>query len=209
MLACKNQRSLETTASSAPHFALLPSAGMGHLNHFLRLALSYRPATATSRSSPHNPQYPTPNLPTSPHSSLLTQNQPHNLPTRSPSTIMTYSLVSTDIRRSIHLIIPLIQSASPPFSAIVADISIAASVARVVLPELKLKLQSYILSVTSAKFLSLVCYLPKLISEDGSVDFEKKEDPRHRRSSLPSPFFIPGNSFVMELVDNGKLFSKI
>lgn len=140
------------------HVALLPSAGMGHLTPFIRLA-----ALLTA----HNVQVtfitPIPTVSLAESQSLshlfttfpqITQKHLHLLPLDEPSANSEdpFYYHFELIRRSSHLLSPLLSSLSPPLSAMITDMSFASTVIPITD---SLGLPNYIFFTSSAKMLTL------------------------------------------------------
>ncbi|KAM5567322.1 UDP-glycosyltransferase 13 [Rosa sericea] len=146
------------------HVVLLPSAGMGHLTPFLRLAalLSQNHRCQLTLITTH----PTVSLA---ESSLIsrflsafprvTQLHFHLLPLDSTTVNSTdpFFLRFEAIRRSAHLLSPLLSSLSPPPSALVYDVSLISPVLTVI-EALPFHLPAYIFFTSSARMLSLFAY---------------------------------------------------
>ena len=144
--------------TSHPHIALLPSAGMGHLIPFIRLV-----ALLTT----HNIQVtfitPHPTLSISESESLsqlfstcpqITRKKLHLLPLDDPSSKSQdpFYYRFEVIRRSSHLLSPLLSSLSPPLTALVTDMSLASTVVPITDA---LELPNYTFFTSSAKMLTL------------------------------------------------------
>ncbi|GMN32706.1 hypothetical protein TIFTF001_049801 [Ficus carica] len=141
-----------------PHVALLPSAGMGHLTPFLRLAaLLTAHDVQVTFITPH----PTVSLSESQSLTHLFSSFPQI--TRKQLRLLPFDDLSANsedpfyyhfevIRRSSHLLSPLLTSLSPPLSALVTDMSLASTVIPITDA---LKLPNYIFFTSSAKMLTL------------------------------------------------------
>ncbi|PQQ00273.1 UDP-glycosyltransferase 708D1-like [Prunus yedoensis var. nudiflora] len=156
------------------HVALFPSAGMGHLTPFLRLA-----ALLLARN--HCPRLKLTLITTHPTVSLaesslisrflsafpdrVTQMDFHLLPL-DPSTVNStdpFWLKFEAIRRSAHLLTPLLSSLSPPPSALIYDVSLIAPVLPVI-QSLPYHLPAYILFTSSARMFSLFASYHNLVA---------------------------------------------
>ncbi|KAF4376745.1 UDP-glycosyltransferase 708G1 [Cannabis sativa] len=150
-----------STSNLNPHIALLPSAGMGHLTPFIRLI-----PLLTSHNVKITVITPHPTLSISESESLselftsfpqVTRKQLHlPLPPlddepSSKSQDPFYNRFEV-IRRSSHLLLPLLSSLSPPLSALITDMSLASTVIPITN---SLQLPNYIFFTSSAKMLSL------------------------------------------------------
>ncbi|XP_061369708.1 UDP-glycosyltransferase 708G1-like [Gastrolobium bilobum] len=180
------------------HVALLPSAGMGHLTPFLRLAaLLVHHHCQVTLIIPH----PTVSKAESEllsrfHSSFpqVNQVQFHLLPSDSST-----SNTSTDpfflrfaaIRSSCHLLSPLLASVSPPLSAFVYDMTLISPVLPIANT---LGVPHYILFTSSATMFSFFSYFPTLAASASFPDVDVVEIPgvsAMPRSSIPPLLFIP------------------
>ncbi|XP_042517098.1 UDP-glycosyltransferase 708G1-like [Macadamia integrifolia] len=197
-----------------PHVALLPSAGMGHLTPFLRLAatMAARGCTVTL-ITPH----PTVSLAESQHITHFLFTHPHVhrldfhiLPIDEP---ITANSTNTDpfflqfeaIQRSAHLLPPLLSSLSPPLSSLVTDIMLASTIAPLAT---YLCLPNYIFFTSSAKMLSLFAHFPtvvhKGVSDDLDTNFIIPGLAPLPKSWLPPPLFDLTHIFTRLLVSNGR-----
>ncbi|KAB2624485.1 hypothetical protein D8674_016145 [Pyrus ussuriensis x Pyrus communis] len=199
------------------HVVLFPSAGMGHLTPFLRLAAllvsqNHCPLTLTLITT-----HPTVSLA---ESSLITRFLSafpdrvteldfHLLPL-DPSTAKStdpFFVRFEAIRRSAYLLTPLLSSLSPPPSAIIFDISLISPVILAV-ESLPFHLPAYVLVTTSARMLSLFASYHKLASslteltDDGVLEIPGISPPISK-SSIP-PLLLNPNSFFSSLfLDDG------
>lgn len=190
------------------HVALLPSSGMGHLIPFLRLAASliHHQQCLLTLITTHP-------IVSSAESQLIsrflsafpqvTENKFTLLPL-DPLTANTndpFSLQWETIRRSAHLLDPIISSLSPPLSFIITDVTLMSSVIPVTT---KLRLHNYILFTSSARMFSLFAHFPLIaMSEsDGSTQFGDVI----RIPGLDSP--IPTSSLPPTLLDSNSFFTR-
>ncbi|KAJ4822512.1 hypothetical protein Tsubulata_046912 [Turnera subulata] len=189
------------------HVALLPSAGMGHLTPFLRLAASLLN-----------------------HGCQVTLITTHPIVSKAETTLISTFLAtfpqvkelqfhvqplgpsdanSTDpfflqweaIRRSIHLLSPLLSSLSPPPSALVADVSLISAVIPITT---SLKLPHYILFTSSARMFSLFAYYPTVLSASSDAS-----SPSGDSIAVPGGIPIPKSSIPPLLLKPGSLFASI
>ena len=203
-----------------PHVALLPSAGMGHLTPFLRLAtqLVHHHCNVTLITT-----HPTVSLSESRLITCflaafpqVTQVQFHLLPL-DPSTANStdpFFLHFETIRRSAHLLSPILASLSPPLNALIYDVSLISSVIPVTE---SLHLPSYILFTSSAIMFSFFSYFPILASkasdddENAAVigDVEIPGLPSIPRSSIPPLLLIPNNLFANIVKEDSPKVTKL
>ncbi|KAJ4973494.1 hypothetical protein NE237_006668 [Protea cynaroides] len=199
---------------NSPHVALLPSAGMGHLTPFLRLAatLAGRGCTVTLVVT-----HPTVSLTESQHITHFLSTHPqvhslnfHILPFDDP---ITDNSIPTDpfflqfeaIQRSGHLLPPLLSSLSPPLSSLVTDIMLAPTIDPV---STHLCLPNYVLFTSCAKMLALVAHFPTVSDKGISIDLDPNFDipglPTLPKSWLPPPLFDQTHIFRRLLISNGR-----
>ncbi|KAK1274351.1 Anthocyanidin 3-O-glucosyltransferase 5 [Acorus gramineus] len=190
------------------HVALLPSAGMGHLAPFLRLA---------SVLSSHNCEVtlitprPTVSASESRNISALLSAFPHIRPIE--FRIPHYDALGADpfyahneaMRASAHgLLSPLLSSLSPPPSAIVIDISLASAF---IPASKKLNLRAFVFFTSSANMLSLFAYYPRVIGAARAHCAHHLDIPGlppFPRSSVPPVLDDPDNLFTRQFVENGR-----
>ncbi|KAH7516047.1 hypothetical protein FEM48_Zijuj10G0093100 [Ziziphus jujuba var. spinosa] len=189
------------------HIALFPSSGMGHLTPFLRLAslllhhhcrvtlittnptVSHAESRLVSRFLSSYPQV------TQIHFNLL----PLDLSTVNSTD--PFWIQSETIRRSAHLLSPLLSSvSSPPLSGLISDVMLVSYVLPVAQT---LRLPNYILFTSSARMFSFFAYLPTITSicNVGSVfDGEDLHIPGINsplpRSSIPPLLLIQNSLFA-------------
>ncbi|KAJ7953878.1 Glycosyltransferase [Quillaja saponaria] len=215
-------QTLETNSNTLAHVALIPSAGMGHLTPFLRLAASLvqHQYCQVSLITPH----PTLSLAESELISRFCSAFPqvnhiqfHLLPFDAATANATdpFWLQFESIRRSAHLLSPLLSSVSPPLSAVICDMSLIYSV----LPVTKsLSLPTYILFTTSARMLAFFSCFPivhgfptaseNYASFDGNV-LEIPGIPPLPRSSI-SPMLLAPNSLPAKiLMEDNSILTKL
>ncbi|KAE8673268.1 Detected protein of confused Function [Hibiscus syriacus] len=176
------------------HVALLPSSGVGHLLPFLRLAASLiRHRCSVTLITTHP-------IVSSAESQLLSTflsvfpqvtEKKFTLIAIDPTSANTtdpFFLQWETIRRSAHLLSPLLSSSSPPLSFIVTDVTLMSSVISVTE---NICLPNYTLFTASARMLSLVSCFPSIPS---SIP----------KASLP-PSLLDTESFLTkDLSENGK-----
>ncbi|XVF85856.1 hypothetical protein PTKIN_Ptkin17bG0151400 [Pterospermum kingtungense] len=181
------------------HVALLPSSGMGHLIPFLRLASSLIDQQCQVTLITTHP------IVSSAESQLISRflsafpqvtEKKFTLLPLDPITANCsdpFKLQWETIRRSAHLLEPLISSLSPPASFIITDMTLMSSVIEVTT---KLCVPNYVLFTSSARMLSLFAYFPS-ISQFGD---------QIRVPGLDSP--IPTSSLPPTLLDSNSFFTR-
>ncbi|KAK9935065.1 hypothetical protein M0R45_022180 [Rubus argutus] len=200
--------------SPKTHVVLLPSAGMGHLTPFLRLAalLAQNHHCQLTLITTH----PTVSLA---ESSLIsrflsafpqvTQIDFHLLPL-DPTTVNSndpFWLRFEAIRRSAHLLSPLLSSLSPPPSALVYDVSLISPVLTAI-EALGFRLPAYIFFTSSARMLALFAYY-HVVATTTALQFvdDVLEIPRINPaipiSSIPPLLLIPNSLFANIFIEDG------
>ncbi|MCD7467044.1 hypothetical protein HAX54_004235 [Datura stramonium] len=196
-----------------PHVALLPSAGMGHLMPFLRLAamlasrnckvtlLTAQPTVSAAESNHLNSFFPAhPHIQRLDfHVLPLQPSNPHDDP---------FFLQFRAIIRSVHLLPPLLSSLSPPISALFLDITAATCVDHLA-DDPSLSISYYILNTTSARFFSLITHLPHLTLEGSYKNLQLPGLPSFSLSNVPPLLFNPENLFTTQLISNARAISKV
>nr|AYR16620.1 UDP-glucosyltransferase UGT708L1 [Polygala tenuifolia] len=188
-----------------PHIALLPSAGMGHLTPFLRLA-----AMLVNNHCKVTLITPTPTVSLAESKFIsrflsavpqVNHTEFHLMPFDASAANSTdpFFLQFEAIRRSAHLLPSLLDFISPPLSALVYDVSLISPVLAAIE---SMFLPRYILFTPSAKMFSIFSYFPtavasKQITGDGEIEIP---------GIIPR---IPGSSIPPLLFDLNSLFAKI
>ncbi|XP_047150177.1 UDP-glycosyltransferase 708D1-like [Vigna umbellata] len=211
---------------AAVHVAFLTSAGMGHLNPCLRLASVFlRHGCKLTLIIPK----PTVTLAESNLISRLCSSFPHqvtqidfNLTPLDPTTVNTtndpFFLQYETIRRSVHLLSPILSSLSPSLSAFIVDVFLISPILPIVE---KMFCPSYIHSTSSARMLSFLSYVSVLADSDPAAQPHPSTlvgDAIHipgitlpiPRSSVPPPFLLEGsNSFQRMMMEDSLKLTKL
>ncbi|KAL0922639.1 hypothetical protein M5K25_006641 [Dendrobium thyrsiflorum] len=184
-----------------PRVLLIPSAGMGHLVPFVRLAaaLSAR-RIAVSLLAAH----PT----ISEAESRLISSLPPSLiiefpiapldPSLFPPSSDPFLLRMEALRRSAHLLPPLI-SASAPVSSLIVDISIASNFLQVAAA---VNIPCFVLFTSSAAMLALCSVFPSYSPSSGDIDITGVI--KIPSFTFPLPLHDPNHFFKTQFVANGK-----
>ncbi|KAL9233745.1 hypothetical protein vseg_008701 [Gypsophila vaccaria] len=199
---------------SRPHIALLPSSGMGHLMPFLRLAVSLishdveitlitaHPTVSLAETDTLD-QFLS-SFPEVTHQKMLIQ------PINKSSTVETcedpFTIQYEAIRRSSHILLPLLSSCVPPLSAVITDMSLTS----MVVPITKiLNLPNYIFFTTCAKMLAIYAVYHKIEEHvrDDKDDIIIPGLPPIPKSWLPPPLLSGSNNLLKaHFNENGKNF---
>ncbi|XP_028768503.1 UDP-glycosyltransferase 708D1 [Neltuma alba] len=203
-----------SSGSDIVHVAFVPSAGFGHLGPCLRLAalfLRHRhchvtlitPKPTVSLAEAHLISRFCSSFP-----SQVSQIDFHLLPF-DPSTENSsdpFWLQFERTRRSVHLLIPILSSLSPPLNALIHDISLISPMIPV---SESLAVPSYIYFVATARMFSFFSHLSVL-------DAANKQAQGHPASFIGDAVEIPGiglpiprSSIPPLLLQPGSLFEKI
>ncbi|KDP27198.1 hypothetical protein JCGZ_19897 [Jatropha curcas] len=197
------------------HIALLPSSGMGHLTPFFRLAallssnnVKITFITPNSTVSMAESQTLTHFFASLPH---INQKQFHLLPLeKTPNNTKDPFYCHMDcIRQSAHFLSPTLASLSPPLSAVITDMSLAAAFIPITQA---LNLPNYVLFTSSAKMLTLFLSYHTMISSKTVTDLNEFHmfkipglEEAIPRSWIPPPLLEnTNNSFKTYFVENGK-----
>ncbi|CAK7322988.1 unnamed protein product [Dovyalis caffra] len=205
--------SVSSSDQKPAHVALLPSAGMGHLTPFLRLAalLSVQNVQVTFITP-----YPTVSLSESQALSSLfasfpqiTRKQLHLLPLEKLNPTISddpFYYHFDVIRQSSHLLSPLLSSLSPPLSAFITDMSLAS----VVIPITEaINLPNYVLFTTSAKMMTLFLSY-HITAGSGKDDLHEMDVIKSGLEMMPKSWIPPplleksNNSTKSYFIENGK-----
>ncbi|WVZ15161.1 hypothetical protein V8G54_012727 [Vigna mungo] len=211
---------------AAVHVAFLPSAGMGHLNPCLRLASVFlRHGCKVTLITPKP-------IVSMAESDLITRfcsSFPHQVtqvdfnpipldPTTLSTNIDPFYLQFQTIRRSIHLLLPILSSLATPLSAFIYNVSLISAVVSI---SDKLFCPSYIYFTSSARMLSFVACVSVLADSDPAAQphpstfiGDAVQVPGFTspipRSSVPLAFLLEGsNSFQRMIMEDSRNLTKL
>lgn len=202
---------MEPSHTHSPHIAVIPSAGMGHLTPFLRLAslllsrnCSVTLLTAKSTVSNAESRHISFFLATHPRVKHLEFDLIPPLQSSNSSAQDPFSIQYNAISRSAHLLHPLLSSSSPPLSAIFSDLLVAKTVACI---SADLLIPYYLVITSSARFLSFMLYLPAFVSNpdkfsSNAVEVEIPGSSPLPISSIPLPFLNPNHLLAETILAN-------
>nr|AJB28730.1 flavonoid-3-O-glucosyltransferase [Indosasa hispida] len=200
----------------APHVVFIPSAGMGHLFPFFRFitALSSHDVDISVVTV-----LPTVTTAEADHFAALFTALPRirrinfNLLPLDASAFPgadPFFLRWESLRRSAHLLGPLLAGATPSMSAVITDVTLASQVIPIVKDELHLS--CHILFPSSTTMLSVCAYFPTYL--DGAnadhvvSDVDVPGVRRFTKATLPQALHDPNNLFTKQFVANGRGFTK-
>lgn len=188
--------------SGDPRVLIIPSAGMGHLLPFVSLATNL-----SARRIPVSLLVPQPTV--SSAESLLLSSLPPSLlqplplaplpPSQFPPSSDPFLLRMEAIRRSAHLLRPLITSS--PIASLVVDISVASTF---IPSAASLGIPCAVLFTSSAAMLALCSVFPSSSLADIDIAGVLKIPSR----SLPQPLHDPGHFFRAQFLENGKALTQ-
>ncbi|KAH0464666.1 hypothetical protein IEQ34_004769 [Dendrobium chrysotoxum] len=192
-----------SSAASLPHILLIPSAGMGHLVPFVRLAtaLSIRRITVSILAARPTVSAAESHLLSSLPSSIpivdfpLAPLDPSYFPPSSDPFYLHYEA----LRRSAHLLPPLLSVTGTSFSALIIDVSITSTFLPVASAA---NIPCFLLFTSSASMFALYSSIPSLSLS--SAEFNIAGVLKIPNSSLPPPLRDPTNLFTTQLVDNSR-----
>ncbi|KAI9168805.1 hypothetical protein LWI28_002206 [Acer negundo] len=194
--------------SQQPHVALIPSAGMGHLIPFLRLAVSLvnhhcRVTLITTHPTVSHAEsrFISSFLSAFPQ---ITEKQFHLLPldpTLSNKSDDPFFLQWQIIRRSAHLLSPLLVSSVSPLSAVISDVTLSSAITPITTD---LDLPNYILFTSSARMCSLFACFPNCSVDQFEDDIEIPGLPTIPISSIPPALLNSKSLFATIFLQNAQ-----
>ncbi|XP_027359402.1 UDP-glycosyltransferase 708D1-like [Abrus precatorius] len=210
-------------SESVVHLAFLPSAGMGHLNPCLRTAslflrkgcrvtlITPKPTVSLAESNLISRFCSSfPNQVTQMDLNLVPLDDPENVNTNDP-----FWLQFETIRRSVHLVAPILSSLSPTLSAFIFDVSLISPLVPIIE---KLSCPSYIYFIAPARMFSFFAYLSVLAaSNPGAKPFSFIGDVIKipgiaspiPRSSVPPLLLQPNSLFESILMEDSPKLTKL
>ncbi|KAJ6707490.1 GLYCOSYLTRANSFERASE [Salix viminalis] len=184
------------------HVALLPSAGMGHLTPFLRLAASL---TLQNVNVTFITPHPTVSLAESQALSQLFASFPqikhqqfHLLPLDNPLEDPFFEHFRL-IKESSHLLAPILSALRPPLSVFITDMSLVSAVIPITEA---IRLPNYVLFTSSAKMLTLFLSYPTLADSKAMDELDEMDVVKIRglelvpKSLIPPPLLKKGNNIL-------------
>ncbi|KAJ0965310.1 hypothetical protein J5N97_026448 [Dioscorea zingiberensis] len=192
-----------------PHIALLPSAGMGHLTPLCQQAATllgygckvslivFHPMVSSSES-----HFITTFLSSFPsihsiHLNITPLNAPGD----------PFFLQFESIRRSPHLLLPLLNSSSPRITSLIVDMTLASTFLPVISSA---GISTYIFFTSSAAMLSLCAYFPTHINarKISTCDMEIPGVGVIPKVSIPPLLHNPDHLFTTQFIENSLAFQQ-
>nr|UZT75296.1 2-hydroxyflavanone C-glucosyltransferase [Angelica decursiva] len=198
--------------SLQPHIALFPTAGMGHLTPFLRVAAmlaSYNVTVTVITAQPTLSAAESDTIASffAIHPQIKRLDF-HIVPYNSPTPDDPFFIHWEATNRSLHLLHPLISTSSPPLTAIFSDFGLATNMIPIAD---RLQIPTFILLTTSARFLSVMANYP--FPELSDTDANHIQIPgltNIPKSSIPPQLLRPDKSiFASTLASTVSSFSKV
>jgi 2-hydroxyflavanone C-glucosyltransferase len=200
---------------AAPHVVLMPSAGMGHLNPFSRLAASLSDLCKVSMVSIS----PTVSSAESRHLTNMLSTYPHISPIhfqlppydwsdhrdRDPF-ILQWEMIG---RSASDILNCILANSSEPVTSLVIDIPIAA---RFVPLAKSLGISCYLMYISTAAMLSFLAYFPTYCDSKTTAGLGDVDIPGLRTvpvASIPSALHNPTHPFTKPFIENGRMLLKM